>query len=797
MRSLSTFAQRRDYRIQTKLKTATRTFSVFPFRLSVRTLCCLLLLFCLALIILRSRPFPADFHEHNPSPPSDISAVVLFHGELKSLQSALTTWHQNGLLDVVDEVLLFVNGASSTQSLTPKTIPQFFALPGRRRHIIHSPENLPLGLAISRMVRAARFSYVLFLEKDWALIENQTTTHSRIHYGKLLIESNIAHVVRFRHRHNPGVPLHALIMHYGREQSILDVQKNLLCYVHHWQSHPPSMFPGKGRMTECRRPAASTPVLDRDNEHVFCTASEFCQWTNNPSMFDRRWFIENVLDEYEREYKIEFDKFGKTSPFLDFEYYTNWRPYAWTDNKYVVALGAGLFSHDEKDEQKYFNTLWYAHYRLTVDLEELRNQYLSNETSFKALGGVHNDPDSPYPLSMQERYPVDFVRAYQWPDVYTGTLEDQRLMIKSVYKPFLDKHRILNESEWSNEDLKSKKMATSVDWRGYITDLHSTVEKARLIAPPQQPHEMTLTLVTTLLDIGRDALKEDQYDFRRDFQLYTESMEKWLTHKYKKVVYTTKNIADELRKKMSEECIKSTVFEYTTVEELRTRWLGPDNYANVQQIRLSDAWVERASWLQNSPQAKLGDYNPLVMSKMFMLRHAARKNHWNTTHFLFLDAKHNCQNPRDMTPKNDHIIRAHMFDKFLLTHFDYTPYTEVHGFEYTAFNQFCNMEGAAEREIVKVGRGGIFGGSAFVMEYISAMYDVALTATLREGLMGTEENILSILLSQVPQYIDGFNNNWACADEIRNDHYCERMRDHQGYNCAIFDWVARNAVKDG
>lgn len=513
-------------------------------------------------------------------------------------------------------------------------------------------------------------------------------------------------------------------------------------------------------------------------------------------MFDRRWFIENVLDEYEREYKIEFEKFGKTSPFLDFEYYTNWRAYAWTDKNFIVALGAGLFSHDEKDEQKYFNTLWYAHYRLTVDLEELRNQYLSNETSFKALGGVHYDPDSPYPPTMRERYPVEFVRAYQWPDVYTGTLEDQRLMINNVYKPFLDNHRILNESEWSSRGPKSKKMTMFVDWRGYITDIHSTVEKARLIVPPDQPHEMTITLVTTLLDIGRDSLKEDEYEFRRDFQIYLDAMEKWMGHKYRKVVYTSKDIANELRKKMNKEAIESTVFEYTTVDELRTRWLGPDNYADVEKIRMSDEWVKRASWLQNSPQAQLRDYNPLVMSKMFMMKDAARRNHWNTTHFLFLDAKHNCQNPKAMTPKNDHIIRAHMFDKFLLTHFDYTPKAEVHGFEYTAFNQYCNMDNPAEQGIVKVGRGGIFGGSAFVIEYISAMYDVALTATLREGLMGTEENILSILLYQVPQYIDGFNNNWACPDEIRNDHYCERMRDHQGYNCAIFDWILRNAVQD-
>ncbi|KAI0558802.1 hypothetical protein FGB62_186g018 [Gracilaria domingensis] len=640
------------------------------------------------------------------------------------------------------------------------------------------------------MVREARSKYVLLLEKDWALIENTSTTQSRLAYSKQLLKSNIANVVRFRHRHNPGVPLHALIMHYGREQSILTIQKNLLCYVHHWQADPPSMFPGKGRITECPKPSAAQ--VDH-NDTVYCAPSEYCQWTNNPSLFDRKWFISNVLDDFEKHYKAEHAQYGDSSPFLDFEYYTNWRPHAWTEKNFTVALGTGLFNHDERQEQKYFNTFWYAHYRLTVDLEELRDQYLKNETSFKALGGVHYDPDSPYPLTLRERYPVEFVRKYQWPDVYTGTLDDQRSMVNKPYAKFLKEHRILTGDQHNSP--KAEQVRTSqVPWRSYVTNIHRKVEKAMLLVPPEQPHEMTITLVTSLLDIGRARLGQDDYQFRRDFKMYLDAMQNWLTHEYPKVVYTTKEIADELGKNMSEEAKNSTKFEYTTREEFRTRWIGPDNYDLVQKIRKSKEWLDRASWLENSPQAGLEDYNPLVMSKMFMMRHAARTNHWNTTHFLFLDAKHNCQNPKVLNRRNDHIIRAHMFDKLLMTHFDYTPSTEVHGFEYSAFNGYCNIENATERQNVKVGRGGIFGGSAFVLEYITAMYDVILTATLREGLMGTEENVFSIILYQVPQYVDGFNNNWACPDNVAKDHYCENMQDHQGYNCAIFEWAARDAV---
>eukprot|EP00171_Calliarthron_tuberculosum_P008730 IDg8730t1 len=268
-------------------------------------------------------------------------------------------------------------------------------------------------------------------------------------------------------------------------------------------------------------------------------------------------------------------------------------------------------------------------------------------------------------------------------------------------------------------------------------------------------------------------------------------MQLWLEHDYPKIIYTTKEIAKEVMKTASEKARMSTKFVYTTRDELATRWIGSDNYAKIQEIRLSKDWRARASWLENSPQAKLEDYNPLVMSKMFMMRHAARTNPWNSSHFLFLDAKHNCMIPDIMNSKNDHILRAHMFGHFLLTYFDYRPNEEVHGFAYREFNDYLNQQNREERNTVGVGRGGIFGGSRYVIEFMTAMYDVALTATLREGLMGTEENIFSILMKQVPQHIDPFSNNWACFQKVEKDHKCPD-RKNQGYNCEIFDWMKNN-----
>lgn len=713
-----------------------------------------------------------------------MSAVILFHNEYESLNTALGSWVRHKLVDFVDEMLFFLNGVQSSATFR-KMVPDYEAkIPLGKRRIVLSRENLPLGLAITRMVELAKNELVLLLEKDWELIENEQVMRSRLLDSKVFIGSGLAHVVRHRHRHNPGVPLHALIMHQGREESIFRQQPNLLCFSHHWVKDPSTTFPGVGHMWRC-----GGKNNHMEEEDVFCATSEYCCWVNNPAVFGKKWFMDEVGDRYRKEYAIEKGKYGISSPFLDFEYYTNWRRYAWTDKNFTVAVGAGLFKHSETEHQ-HFNTFWYAHYRLQTDLEEIRNFYLKNETKFKKMGGVH--VDSPAPLPMMERYPVEFVRKFQWAPTFTGTLQQQVAAVDSVYAPYLKNYRV-SAAEWDGKGEPPAKATKAVPWRAIITEIHQQVEKAMMLVPPIQPHEMSITLVTALLDIGRHGLAEDAYQFRRDFKMYLDAMQDWLKHKYPKVVYTSQRIKDELLLTASQQVKDSTHFVITTNEELSTKWLGPDNYAKVQELRLSEKWRARAGWLPNSPQAGLEYYNPLVMSKMFIVRDAARTNPWKTTHFLFVDAKHNCRKPEIMTPKNDHILRAHMFEKFLLTTFDYTPADEVHGFAYEQFNAWCNMENPQKRQNVRVGRGGIFGGNAFVMEYMTAAYDVALTASLREGLMGTEENIMSIIMYNLRQYVDEFSNNWACPDVVEKDHMCKHIV-HQGYNCAIFDWVARDAV---
>lgn len=65
----------------------------------------------------------------------------------------------------------------------------------------------------------------------------------------------------------------------------------------------------------------------------------------------------------------------------------------------------------------------------------------------------------------------------------------------------------------------------------------------------------------------------------------------------------------------------------------------------LQAIRTSKLWKEQAvhtGWLSTAPQATLEGYNPLVMSKLMLLRDAARLNPWGARYHLWMDAGHLC-----------------------------------------------------------------------------------------------------------------------------------------------------------
>ena len=240
----------------------------------------------------------------------------------------------------------------------------------------------------------------------------------------------------------------------------------------------------------------------------------------------------------------------------------------------------------------------------------------------------------------------------------------------------------------------------------------------------------SITLVTGIWDIGRGDLSEG---WSRPFQHYLDKFEQLLKVEENLIIFGE----DELEK---------FVFERRSPENTQfinrpLSWFQNNEFfENIQKIRTKEDWLNRSGWLRESTQARLENYNPLVMSKVFLLNDAKIMDKFNSEYMFWIDGGlTNTVHPGYFT--HDKVLDklSKYISKFSFICFPYNAETEIHGFEYNRLNDI------AGDKVNKVARGGFFGGPKHTIGDINGIYYNLLQSTLNEGLMGTEESIFSIM----------------------------------------------------
>jgi hypothetical protein len=246
-----------------------------------------------------------------------------------------------------------------------------------------------------------------------------------------------------------------------------------------------------------------------------------------------------------------------------------------------------------------------------------------------------------------------------------------------------------------------------------------------------------ITLVTGLWDIGRGELSEG---WSRSYEHYLDKFSQLLKVENNMIIF-------------GDHKLKEFVFQHR--EEHNTQFIlrelswfkNNEFYDLIQRIRTNPSWYNQVGWLKDSTQAKLEMYNPLVMSKMFLLNDAKLLDKFNSDRLFWVDAGiTNTVNPGYFT--HDKVLDKISFDKFTFVCFPYKAETEVHGFKY---DKMCELSGTKTKVVA---RGGFFGGNKDSISQMNILYYNLLLETLKSGYMGTEESLFTILLYQHPSLID-------------------------------------------
>ena len=307
--------------------------------------------------------------------------------------------------------------------------------------------------------------------------------------------------------------------------------------------------------------------------------------------------------------------------------------------------------------------------------------------------------------------------------------------------------------EWCNMTDEEKKLVTNkLENHGYVYEILGNMDidairqdvydeiKTTLEDKTSkvQKSNSKLTIVTGLWNIKRDELTEG---WSRSYEHYLEKFSQLLDVDCNMIIFGD----DEL---------ESFVFEKRSHENTQfiqrgQSWFKGEFYYKIQEIRTNPDWYNLAGWLKDSTQAKLEMYNPLVMSKMFLLHDAVILDKFDSQKLFWLDAGiANTVNMGYFT--HDKVLDKieNLFNRFTFVAFPYEADKEIHGFEINAMTEMVGQR------VDKVCRGGFFGGSKSTIREMNTLYYDLMNTTLSRGLMGTEESLFSIMTYTNPTNID-------------------------------------------
>jgi hypothetical protein len=242
-----------------------------------------------------------------------------------------------------------------------------------------------------------------------------------------------------------------------------------------------------------------------------------------------------------------------------------------------------------------------------------------------------------------------------------------------------------------------------------------------------------ITIVTGIWDIKRDSLNDG---WSRSYDHYIQNFKKLLNIPYNLIVYGDENL-------------KKIVFEYRSEKNTffikrKIDWFNNQFFDKIQKIRNDENWYNQVDWLKDSTQAKLEYYNPLVMSKVFLLNDAKILDPFDSTHLYWLDGGITNTVHLGYFTHDKVLDKLDNVNKISFVAFPYKAEKEIHGFDYESM---CDI---VKNKVNKVCRGGFFGGPKNLISTFNSEYYELMSNTLENGLMGTEESLFTILLYNKP-----------------------------------------------
>ncbi len=237
------------------------------------------------------------------------SICILSWKSPKTLHNTLSSYRDNGLLDLTEDISIFFQEVSRQDIDTAEE----FGI----TNIVYSESNIGIGPAIKQLVENAKYDNVLFLENDWELMAKRYMTERVIRSSVVALESNTRDFIRLRSNSYPGEPLYTR-QFKGRE---MDSPEHLIEGVHGYGIFLANLYP------------EFVNIVNYDGVDFIHTDSKYGNYSNNPFMCKKDFYLKHVAPADQGGISLE-GEIRKT----------------WREAGHRVAFNIpGLFTHNRID----------------------------------------------------------------------------------------------------------------------------------------------------------------------------------------------------------------------------------------------------------------------------------------------------------------------------------------------------------------------------------------------------------------------------------------------------------------
>jgi hypothetical protein len=428
-------------------------------------------------------------------------------------------------------------------------------------------------------------------------------------------------------------------------------------------------------------------------------------------------------------------------------------------NSYDLIIIGDVLEHISVESSiELINKLTSVDFIICVPFESPQGEHYGNKYE------IHLQEDLTL-FNFLERYPTTNPYCLRFDyGIFTNT-KNEVIYIETGERPLPENyflHLIRNNRDSIIENIVDKKK----------DDVKLSVEVENIIK------NNSTTIVTALWDLGRGEISEG---FKRNYSDYLNKFGELLKTDIPMYIFADKSDEDFIWSVRSK---KNTVINFMSLDELKS-WFSFTN--ETESIRQKPEWLSQASWLSESPQAKLSGYNPLVMSKMFMLNNVTIWDPFGSDYFFWIDAGITNTVHYGYFTHNNVLDKLPNFTKnhndFIFLTYPYEGGNEIHGFNRDGMAKYCNTD-----YVRYVCRGGFFGGEKKRINEINGLYYYYLSDTLKSGLMGTEESVFTIVSHKHENLIYNFSigqdglvwpffeklKDWELKEDVKNNSYADR-----------------------